>query len=264
MGKVNVCLRRSYITVASVIGVMSALLLAFTLFGHGHLHDKEEEFTQQMQAGIHATYVISIVPLLLTISGVFGTCKKKQWALILFAVGMILGSLFMFVTTVNGLVNKPKLVQQLKEPYLDMGPLNNISKSFHEYLNATQMELQCCGLDQGYMDWGYDIPESCICTEESTNPCVAAPRDSILFDHRIEGQPIMIYKEPCLPHLIKADILMINIMFGVTLGVTLLWVLSVVLSILILCQLNRKEDTPAVVYSAEAKAGNYTTLAEFT
>lgn len=39
-------------------------------------------------------------------------------------------------------------------------------------------------------------------------------------------------------------------------------VLSIVLCVIILCQLDRKKHTPAVAYSAEAKAGNYTTLTE--
>lgn len=43
-------------------------------------------------------------------------------------------------------------------------------------------------------------------------------------------------------------------------GLILLWILSIGLCIAILCQLNKKMDTPKVVFSPEAKAGNYSNL----
>uniref|UniRef100_A0A4W6D6H2 Tetraspanin n=1 Tax=Lates calcarifer TaxID=8187 RepID=A0A4W6D6H2_LATCA len=209
MGKVNVCLKRSYITVASLIGIISTLLLAITLFSHGYLHG-QEEFSPQTVTGLRGMYGLSLVPLFLTIIGLFGACKMKKWALILFTVGMILISLYMFVSESIALAMRPQVTRLLRRQYLEVGPLANASETFTSRLSEAQMDLQCCGLDQGYMDWGYNIPETCLCAEHSTNPCV----------------------------------------------------LSIVLCISILCQLNRKEDTPTVVYSPEAKAGNYTTLTE--
>ncbi|XP_042367717.1 tetraspanin-8-like [Plectropomus leopardus] len=265
MGKVNVCLKRSYIIVISLIAIVSALLLAATLFSHGYFHEDEE--IEKMLAGLHAMYIISIITLVLTIIGVYGACKEKQWALIVFVVGMILASLFMIAIEVQGLALRPQEAEEMKNFYLNMLPLNNASEPIIDSLKEVQTELQCCGLDQGYLDWGNYIPESCLCVEGSINPCVAAPRDSSVFEHTADDQPIMIYKESCLPYLIEHEMMDINIALGVMLGITLFWILSVVLCILILCRLNQKEDTPVVVYSAEAKAGNYTVLgdaAEYT
>ncbi|KAG8005661.1 hypothetical protein GBF38_001599, partial [Nibea albiflora] len=157
---------------------------------------------ERMLTGLQVMYIITIVTLLLCITGVYGACKERQWALIVYVVGMILSSLFMFACEIQGLAVRP--------------------------------QFQCCGLDQGYLDWGYNISETCVCTEESTNPCVVAPKDSALYEHMFNDQPIMIYQE----------------------------VLSVVLCIVILCRLNRKEEIALVVYSPEAKAGNYTVLAD--
>lgn len=260
MGKVNVCLKRSYIIVTSLIAILGALLLAGTLFSHGHFHEDEE--IEHLITGIHAMYVISIVILLLTVIGVYGACKEKQWALIVFAVGMILSSLFMTACGIQGLAVRPQAAEELKKQFLDLLPLANATEAFIDGLYEVQMELHCCGLVQGYLDWGYNISESCLCTEDSTNPCVAAPRDSALFEHMGDDQPIMIFKEPCLPYLIMREMNIIDGVLGVILALILLWVLSVVLCIVILCRLSRKENTPTVVYSSEAKAGYYTTLAE--
>lgn len=46
--------------------------------------------------------------------------------------------------------------------------------------------------------------------------------------------------------------------------VCLFQVLYIALCVLVLTQMNKKADVPVVAYSQEAKAGNYTTLAEFT
>lgn len=37
---------------------------------------------ERMITGIKAMYIISIITLLLTITGVYGACKERQWALI--------------------------------------------------------------------------------------------------------------------------------------------------------------------------------------
>ncbi|XP_078099094.1 tetraspanin-8-like isoform X2 [Sander vitreus] len=241
MGKVNVCLKRSYVIVISLIAVASALLLGGTLFNHGYYH-QNEEVEETLLTAIHAMYIISTITLALTITGVYGACKEKKWALIVMAEG-------------------------LKMQYLRKLPLNNATESFIDTMDDIQIHLQCCGLDQGYLDWGYHIPQSCLCGEESTNPCVAAPRDSNLFEHVVDDQPIMIYNESCIPLLIAHQMESMHTLCGIILGITLLWILSVVLCIFILCRLNKKEDIPVVVYSPQAKAGNYTALtdaAEYT
>ncbi|XP_038594812.1 tetraspanin-8-like [Micropterus salmoides] len=261
MGKVNVWLNRSYIIVTSVIAILSVVLLGFTLFGHGSIHD-DEEVESMTYTGVYGMYGISSITLLLTITGLCGAQKKNQCALILFAVGMILNSLYMSMTEIALMTARSMFAKELKGHYLQMLPLANASDRFIDNLNNIQMDMQCCGLDQGYQDWDYHISKSCMCTEESTNPCVAAPRNSSLFEHVVDDQPIMIYKEPCIPLLTAQLMTFFNISVGVMLGVILLMVLSIALCIAILCQLRRKEDTPTVVYTPEAKAGNYAVLVE--
>lgn len=247
--------------VTSLIAMLSALLLAVTLFCHGHFYNEEEEEMEELLPGIQMMYSISIIALILAIIGMYGACKEKKWALIMFVVGMILGILFWITSAIQGLVLRPEVAEHMKMHYLEMLSENNTSEHT-DTLKGVQIKFQCCGMDQGYLDWGYNIPESCLCTEEPTNPCVAAPRNSSLFEHMIDDQPIMIYKESCVPYVI-ADVMMVfDATMGVILGVILLWVLSVVLCILILCRLSKKEDVPVVVYSSEAKAGNYTALTD--
>ncbi|XP_019947663.2 tetraspanin-8-like isoform X1 [Paralichthys olivaceus] len=250
MGKVNICLYRSYITVVSFIAIISVILLSVLLFVHGFLIETEE-FSPQMRAGFFILYVISIVPLLLAIFGLVGVCQKKMWALILFTVGMMLISLLMSVSEVAALVYHSEMAGDIEDEHLAMGPLVNTSDSFQDIYKEAQTEYQCCGMDQGYVDWGYNIPESCLCTDQSMKPCVAAPPDSILFDYRTNDQPIMVYEEPCLPYLVAEELNLIFIVSSVLIAFTLIWVLSIVLCIFILCRMNRREDTTVMFYTPE-------------
>lgn len=262
MGKVNVCVKRSYIVVVTLMGIISALLLGITLFTHGYLYGEEE--MEHMLAGMHFMYAISIITLLLSITGVYGACKEKKWALIVFAVGLIPCTLYMFDLERRELGLKPKVAETIREAHLQMLPLSNASVHYIESLNHMQMEWHCCGLDQGYQDWGYNISESCLCIGDSIHPCVAAPENSSLFEHYEHDHDIMIYKEPCLTTMISHTEWGINLAVGIKFGLTLIWTFSIVLCIIILCQLRRKndKDSPTVIYSPEAKTGNYTILTE--
>ncbi|XP_034718852.1 tetraspanin-8-like isoform X1 [Etheostoma cragini] len=262
MGKVNVYLKRNFIVMLSLIAVCSVFLLGFTLFSHGY-HYQNEEMEEANLSGIHTMYIISGITLALALIGVYGAYKEKKWALIVFAVGMILGSMFMTFIEVIGLAAlQSPLSEGIKNHYLHMLPLTNASESSIDSMNEIQMHLQCCGLDQGYLDWGYNIPESCICDEESYNPCVAGPKNSSLSEHMVDGEPVMIYNQTCIPFLIEDATTSVRNALGLFLGLTLFWILSVVLCVFILCQLRKKDDVPVVVYSPEAKAGNYTVLAD--
>uniref|UniRef100_A0A669FAF7 Tetraspanin n=1 Tax=Oreochromis niloticus TaxID=8128 RepID=A0A669FAF7_ORENI len=220
MGRANVWLKRAFIFVISLIAIISLLLLGFSLFTHGYLHQQEE--AEREIVAIHVMYVIAVVIILLAIFGAIGVWKEKRWALIVYAVGMILSSLVMLVLNIRGLASQSQVREELKKQYLNLLPLVNST----EVLNDIQRELQCCGLES-YQDWKFNIPNSCLCTNNSTNPCVAAPRNSSLFNSQKGDGPIMIYEKGCLPYFIETIMSVTRIGLGVTMGIMLLWVSTI-------------------------------------
>ncbi|XP_061618312.1 tetraspanin-8-like isoform X1 [Phyllopteryx taeniolatus] len=258
MGKVNICLKRSLIIVTSLMILAGALMLAGTLFSHGHYHRDDE--IEDMIVGIKVLYALSITTLVLPIIGLYGACKEKRWVLIVFTVGMILCNLFVLYMAIHLLIMRPVIIKIMSRFYLSMQPISNASELDLRVLEETQIELGCCGVQQGYKEWGYNISKSCLCNDTSDD-CVAAPSNSSLFQ-LTDNKPVMIYKEPCLPLLLSHLNLAIDILVGTSAGLTSLWALSCVLSIAVLCQLKEKKDTLVVAYSREAKTGNYAVLAE--
>ncbi|KAM4615635.1 tetraspanin-8-like [Polymixia lowei] len=110
--------------------------------------------------------------LLLSVIGVCGACKEKRWYLILFAVGMAAASQTMIVKT--ALICKPlyeKEVVGREASFLSMMPLRKTSSANRTLLENVQASYKCCGLVEGYKDWGVSIPTSCLC-EYSGRKCV--------------------------------------------------------------------------------------------
>lgn len=169
-----------------------------------------------------------------------------------FVVGMILICLYFTGTEVFALATLPQLEIYIREPYLRMLPLSNLTQTDLSDLHQAQRELHCCGL-RSFKDWE-NIPESCLCATDSPDTCIDVPTNSSsLQDERI-------YDKPCIPVFVQHDLHYHNVILGIMFGLILLWILSIGLCIAILCQLNKKMDTPKVVFSPEAKAGNYSNL----
>ncbi|XP_036005019.1 tetraspanin-8 [Fundulus heteroclitus] len=262
MGKLNICLKWSFICVIVVIALISLLLLGSALLLHGALLNREEE--DGAIVGVLFLYGFTTITLVLVIFGGIGALKKMKWALIVFAVGMIISVLYMVGSEITMQVMKTELRNHLRDHYLTSLSPSKANESSLGILHHAQSNWHCCGLEQGYMDWENNIPESCLCDRESTNQCVAAPKGSYQFtvERGMKGQSVMIYARPCLSTIIENNMYHINILSGIRVGFILLWMLSIGLCIAILCQENKKLETPAVVYSKEAKAGNYSCLIE--
>ncbi|XP_030197521.1 tetraspanin-8 isoform X2 [Gadus morhua] len=236
MSKVNACLKRSFIILTCLIGLLSGLTFGFTLFGHGFFHSTEE--IEHMIVLITVMYAVAVATLLLAAIGVYGAAKDTSWPLII-------------ATDILSTENRGHWVT----------PLDTANGTNIAVLNELQETLMCCGVDKGYQDWGDHIHHTCVCTEDLPE-CIPAPKNSSLYDGQTSGGTIMIYKQPCIPALVYHAHYLIDTLIAILSMVFILLSTSLVLAILILVQLRRKLNVPPVYYSAEAKAGNYSSLGE--
>ncbi|XP_038163428.1 tetraspanin-8-like isoform X2 [Cyprinodon tularosa] len=233
MGKVNIHLKRSFLCSVGVIAALNLLMLGSAIFAHANIHYDEK--TEETTLWLNVSCVFCTTTLVLAFFGGFGSLKEKKWPLIVFAVGMSAGFLSFVALEVHAQVIKTQMEDHIRSHFLDLLPLTNASQDDLKMLNNAQMQFQCCGVEQGYLDWKNNISQTCLCHNMSINPCVPAPKGS--FQFTVEGpedQPIMIYSK----------------------------MLPIGLCIAILCQINKKLETPEVVYSKEARAGKYSCLVE--
>nr|XP_046192434.1 tetraspanin-8-like [Oncorhynchus gorbuscha] len=264
MGRIHICVKRTFIFVCVLIGIISTLLLAITLFGHGYFHQSEE--IEEILPGIVVLYVLEAAILVLSIFGVYGARKEKKWVVVLFSVGMSLASLYLFVECVNGYQSKHEMEELTRGEHLAMMPLSGANQTDLEGLYNIQTNFKCCGLVQGYQDWGTDIPISCLCSDEdSTDFKCVAPGNKTRFvihypnsnmseddDHKgLMDEHMLVYKEPCLPILISFVGYNIILIIGTLVALKALWDVGVVLAITILCQMRRKVDVPLVIFTSQ-------------
>ncbi|XP_041734613.2 tetraspanin-8, partial [Coregonus clupeaformis] len=226
----------------------------------------QKEEIGEILPGIVIMYVLEAATLVLSIFGGFGARKEKKWAVVLFSVGMSLASLYLFVECVRAYESKHKLEELTRDEYLAMMPLSRANQTDIKEIYNMQTNIKCCGLVQGYQDWGTDIPISCLCSDEDSThfKCVARGNNTRFVIHypnsdkpedddrkRLMDEHMLVYEEPCLPILISVLGYGLILITGIFIALTALWDIGVALAITILCQMRRKFDVPPVIFTSQ-------------
>uniref|UniRef100_A0A3Q2C6H8 Tetraspanin-8-like n=1 Tax=Cyprinodon variegatus TaxID=28743 RepID=A0A3Q2C6H8_CYPVA len=171
-------LKRPFIFANAVHMALCFFMLRLTVIWHRDLIQ-----TGKMVPSISVAmmYVIEVGCLLLSVLGVFGACKGKRWCLILYAAGMAAASQTIIIRTALSYqdVYEKRVVRE-ESKLLAMMPLTGPNKANRTLLHNIQEELECCGLIEGYKDWGASIPASCNC--HYPGKCVSIP--NIAYFHQ--------------------------------------------------------------------------------
>ncbi|KAK7913619.1 hypothetical protein WMY93_013830 [Mugilogobius chulae] len=174
-------------------------------------------------ASVVIMYILEVGCMLLSLLGVLGACWGKRWCLILFAAGMAAASQTIIVKTALS-------YQEIYEKVVTL-------------LYSIQAHFKCCGLVDGYKDWGSTIPVSCNC--QYPGKCIRLRGSATL------GAPknVYVYQEPCLPIYVSALKRGFTLSTGIRFGSGVFWAVLMVMSIQLMVQLKRKEDFIALLQS---------------
>ncbi|XP_063061512.1 tetraspanin-8-like [Engraulis encrasicolus] len=251
MAPINSNLKKAFIVVDVIIGVLGTIWLVLSLFFHGAYHgDPKNDAFFGLQT-FSVMYAIGIGIMTLAAMALYGVMKQKQWALIVFCVGMCVVTLLFLVVGIPSAVAADHTEVFLSEAF-DETPLKDASEQTRQDFEEYQTMFQCCGFENGHSDWGDSIPKSCICSApESTTQCV---------DVTIGQEKVSVYDQTCYPYLVE----LFRIIFQVLAGVSFSYVISVAfgltLAIAILCQMRRKTITPPVTFTTHSSDSKYTEL----
>ncbi|CAL1568826.1 unnamed protein product [Knipowitschia caucasica] len=195
-------------------------------------------------ASVVIMYILEVGCLLLSLLGVLGACWGKRWCLILFAAGMAAASQTIIVKTALSYQEVyERVVVREETKLLSMMPLSGTNKSNRTLLYSIQAHFKCCGLVDGYKDWGSTIPVSCNC--QYPGKCIRLRGSATL------GAPknVYVYQEPCLPIYVSALKRGFTLSTGIRFGSGVFWAVLMVMSIQLMVQLKRKEDFIALLQS---------------
>ncbi|XP_030576385.1 tetraspanin-8-like [Archocentrus centrarchus] len=234
-------LKRPFIFANSVHMALCFFMLTMTVAWHRDLLQ-----TGKMVSSVSVVmmYIIEIGCLLLSVLGVFGAFKEKRWCLILYAAGMAAASQTIIVKTALSYQDiYEKRVVREESKLLSMMPLSTISKANKTLLYSIQQEFECCGLIEGYKDWGTSIPPSCNC--QYPGKCIRLRGSATLGAPKNQ----YVYQEPCLPIYLSELKLAFTLAMGIQFGSGVFWVVLLVMSIKLMDQIRRKQEFMALLES---------------
>ncbi|XP_063357464.1 tetraspanin-8-like [Pelmatolapia mariae] len=234
-------LKRPFIFANSVHMALCFFLLTMTVAYH---RDILQTGKMVSTVSVVMLYVIEIGCLLLSVLGVFGAFKEKRWCFILYAAGMAAASQTIIVKAALSYQDiYEKRVVNEESKLLSMMPLTTTSQANKTRLYHIQQELECCGLVEGYKDWGSSIPSSCNC--QYPGKCIRLRGSATLGAPKNQ----YVYQEPCLPIYVSELKLAFSLSMGIQFGSGVFWVILLVMSIKLMDQIRRKQDFMALLES---------------
>ncbi|CAK6949908.1 tetraspanin-8-like [Scomber scombrus] len=234
-------LKRPFIFACAVNMALCFFMLTMTVAGHRDLLQAGQLVSN---VSVVILYILEIGCLLLSVLGVIGACKGKRWCLILFAAGMAAASQTIIVKTALSYqdVYETGVVRE-ESKLLAMMPLTGTNKANRTLLYSIQAHFKCCGLVEGYKDWGTNLPASCHC--QYPGKCIRLRGTATLGAPKNQ----YVYQEPCLPIYVAALKRGFSLAMGIKFGSGVFWVVLLVMSIKLMVQIERKQEFMALLQS---------------
>nr|XP_020483683.2 tetraspanin-8-like [Labrus bergylta] len=201
-----------------------AALIVFGLSVNARIHRVYYHITDDALQAVDLLIVIAVVTLIFSFLGCYGTVRESRCLLILFFVGLLIVFLMLLAVVMLGAIaRRPAFHEELKnEIKQQLLPLSEQPEDIQEDLHEVERSGFCCGLVDGYLDWGEVAPDSCTC-RDATRKCEV-----------VDGREI--YSTPCLSYILTmVDIVVVTLMTtGCVLGA--LTILEMVLSLVLICK----------------------------
>lgn len=246
MAHINICLKRVFITFTALCAIAGAAIIAFALVAQfitsSHQHELEDR-----AFGLAVFYIIGSVSVVISVLGAYGAHKEKKVFLVLFLVTVVSGGLLMFRIAVAIVCYPPKMDAMLMERLREFKDLDTAPSDLKDMLKSLQSSTHCCGLFS-HSDWGQDIPDSCLCSQQDVamGTCTQVGSTYDIWPRKY------VHSEPCINVIRHYMQLGVNIVLFFLVTLVGLAVLGTVLSSIMIHQLNRafRQDTKAFIFTA--------------
>ncbi|XP_044133082.1 tetraspanin-8 [Bufo gargarizans] len=223
MAGVNKCLKYSMFVFNFLFWVCGCVILGVSIWLRVS-SDAQQKFNIQGSGLLSAIDVMIAVGSIIMVLGFFGCCgaiRESRCLLLLFFIGLFLILALQITAGILGVVYKPQLEAKINQTLHELIPLNQQSEDLKQALEKIQEESKCCGIVNGFTDWGNTIPNSCKCPP--TNTCASA-----------------IYKETCSSVLVDYYQKNLIIIIGIAFGLAAVELFGLGFSMTLYCQIGKK------------------------
>lgn len=237
MSLVNRCLKWVFIVFNALFALTG---IGFVALAHG------SGMAAEMKNEVGNFWTLSLFGLLtagISILGVYGAFREKEWALTTFSI-LVFTGMFICLTGAFGILTKRPMISRRLEDFLKSDVMSKHLQQLQE-----EYKLECCGTENGYQDWSSKVPESCVCPESyhNTPKCeMVAQYESQYWPYEKRPSYTQVFREPCLPLLMRAVNALMDATVGVQFGLAIVGLIGAVMASLINRQIKKKRTTVQV------------------
>ncbi|XP_035280839.1 tetraspanin-8-like [Anguilla anguilla] len=267
MAKVNCCFKGVFIFFNILFEIAGGVLLALGILGHVLYRDSEEFNT--MVVGVVFLYILGGVTMVISFLGAYGAYKEKKWALIVFAVAMGLGFCGLLRVAIPMMVSRPQMKSQLEEQLRSAMPLDEANPEFLHAAEIIQTQLKCCGIFDGYVEWGSHIPNSCLCPTQhlEADKCervessrLEATKERSFLERLNSDSENLVYKEPCFPVLMSSIDKIFDKVVGIVFGFAFMALIGLIMSLVLIWCINGHRTAVPMIFSVNPAPPAYSKL----
>ncbi|XP_036373508.1 tetraspanin-8-like [Megalops cyprinoides] len=245
MTNVSASLKWVLIVFNVLFAIAGGVLIMIAMLGH--ISQGPDGFEQNL-SGVIFLYLIGAATMVLSIIGAYGAHKEKKWALIVFFTGLVVGNACLLLLSVTVSVSIPAATQTIENYFYNAIPLDEASQDIQNVVEKLQSELNCCGVFNGYQDWGKHLPQSCLCLSSRPIMDKCEKINGSQFETHEHGSMLsddsdkLVYKEPCVPFVTNTMRKALNIMLGICFGFAIMAFIGMAMSMTLLCQMRRQRS----------------------
>lgn len=259
MAKVSTCLKYLLIIFNFVFGVAGGVIFILGILAKRYYVGEPGGDTLNYAKDV--AIAIGGVTMAITFCGAYGAKKENKCMLGLFFTGLLICLIVLLIVAVPVAMFKSEGFEMTETVFRNHIPLDEKGGALLDSLSWDSLQKggECCGLVNGYADWGSEIPDSCNCVAFSSSDCVEVQeKRSQLTNYDL---PRMVYKQPCMYVVFETLESGLKIVLGFTLGFAVIALIGMILSMTLCCQVRKKSiqsnGNPPPQYSEIIKNAAY-------
>uniref|UniRef100_A0A8C5M6E8 Tetraspanin n=1 Tax=Leptobrachium leishanense TaxID=445787 RepID=A0A8C5M6E8_9ANUR len=230
MAGVNKCMKYSMFAFNLLFWLCGCVILGISIWLRVS-KDAQQALNLSGSGILSAIDLMIAVGAIIMVLGFFGCCgaiKESKCLLILFFIGLLLILALQVTAGILGVVYQPKIEGEVNKTLHERIPLNIQAEDFQENLETIQKESKCCGLVNGYTDWGSSVPDSCNCKNvDEITDCI-----------RVGGKSY--YKKSCSFVFSEYFKNHLGIIIGIAFGLAAVELFGLGFSMALYCQIKKK------------------------
>ncbi|XP_018620924.2 tetraspanin-8-like isoform X1 [Scleropages formosus] len=239
MGNVYLCFKWSFIVVNVLFGIAGGLIVLLGEFSRFRYN----EVDSRVSRGVMFVDITGMLTMLVAGLGVFGAYKEKKWPLIAFFLVMTAVVVVFLWAGISLVPFSSQVKDRLQVYFRSITPLDKASSEITTVANKFQYLLHCCGVYNGYQDWGGKIPLTCHCSAayQNTPKCRTV---SISYEgfwvRRAEDSELQVYSEPCAPIILKYLDKVFAVFTGAIFCVVAVAAIGMIMSMTLCCRIRKR------------------------